>query len=58
MNNLLIVINTCENYFKYSESTLLKQIKELKLSNVIIISGQEKNDETIYLDGIKVIKVK
>ena len=38
MNNLLIVINTCENYFKYSRGTLLKQIKELKLSNVIIIS--------------------
>lgn len=58
MNNLLIVINTCENYFKYSRGTLLKQIKESKLSNVIIISGQEQKDETIYLDGIKVIKVK
>ena len=58
MNNLLIVINTCENYFKYSVPSLLKQIKELKLSNVVIISGQEQKDETIYLDGIKVIKVK
>lgn len=58
MNNLLIVINTCENYFKYSGETLLKQIKELELSNVIIISGQEQKDEIIYLDGIKVIKVR
>jgi len=58
MNNLLIVINTCKNYFKYSSVSLLKQIKELKLLNVIIISGQEEEDETIYLDGIKVIKVK
>lgn len=57
MNNLLIVINTCENYFEYTRETLLKQIKESKLSNVIIISGQEQKDETIYLDGIKVIKV-
>tara|TARA_B100001063_G_scaffold196506_2_gene188482 strand:+ start:506 stop:1237 length:732 start_codon:yes stop_codon:yes gene_type:complete len=58
MNNLLTVINTCENYFKYNRETLLKQIKESKLSNVIIISGQEDKNETIYLDGIKVIKVK
>ena len=58
MNDLLIVINTCENYFKYNRETLLKQIKESKLSNVIIISGQEQKDETIYLDEIKVIKVK
>ena len=54
----MVVINTCENYFKYNRFSLLKQIKESKLSNVIIISGQEKKDETIYLDEIKVIKVK
>lgn len=58
MNDLLIVINTCENFFKYNRETLLKQIKESKLSNVIIISGQEQKDETIYIDGIKLIKVK
>lgn len=58
MNDLLIVINTYENFFKYNRETLLKQIKESKLSNVIIISGQEQNDETIYIDGIKLIKVK
>jgi len=58
MDNLLFVINTCENYFKYNKAFLLKQIKESKLSNVIIISGQENNNESIYLDGIKVIKVK
>tara|TARA_B100000795_G_scaffold266322_1_gene249337 strand:+ start:9533 stop:10270 length:738 start_codon:yes stop_codon:yes gene_type:complete len=58
MDNLVIVINTCENYFKYNQVSLLKQIKESKLSNVIIISGQENIDEIIYLDGIKVIKVK
>lgn len=44
MNNLLIVINTCENYFKYNRISLLQQIKESKLSNVIIISGQDKKD--------------
>ena len=58
MNDLLIVINTCENYFKYNKASLLKQIKESKLSNVIIISGQEQKDETTDFDGIKVIKVK
>lgn len=58
MNNLLIVINTCENYFKYNRISLLQQIKESKLSNVIIISGQEQKDETTDFDGIKVIKVK
>lgn len=58
MNDLLIVINTCENYFKHTKVLLLKQIKDSKLSNVIIISGQEDKDEIIYLDGIKVIKVK
>lgn len=58
MNNLLIVINTCKNYFKCNKVHLLKQVNDLKLSNVIIISGQEEKDETIYLDGIKVIKVK
>jgi len=55
MNNLMIVINTCENYFKFNRVPLLKQIKQSKLSNIIIISGQEQKDETIYLDGIKVI---
>lgn len=58
MNNLLIVINTCENYFKYNRISLLQQIKESKLSNIIIISGQEQKDETTDFDGIKVIKVK
>ncbi len=58
MNNLLIVINTCENYFKYNRISLLQQIKESKLSNIIIISGQEQKDETTNFDGIKVIKVK
>ena len=58
MNNLLIVINTCNNYFKYNKISLLNQIKKSKLSNIIIISGQEDKDEIIYLDEIKVIKVK
>ena len=35
VDNLLVVINTCENYFKYNRFSLLKQIKESKLSNVI-----------------------
>ena len=30
----------------------------VKLKNIIIVSGQEERDEIIYLDGIKVIKVK
>jgi len=58
MDNLLIVINTCEKYFKHTKSFLLKQIKDSKLSNVIIISGQEQEDKITDFDGIKLIKVK
>ena len=50
MNNLLIVINTCNNYFLYNKVSIIQQIKQSKLENVIIISGQEKIDEIIYLD--------
>lgn len=58
MNNLLIVINTCENYFKYNKMSLLKQINDCKLKNIIIVSGQENVNEIVHLNGIKVIKVK
>lgn len=58
MKDLLIVINTCENYLKYNKDSLLKQIKESGLQNIIIISGQENKEEINYLDNIKLIKVK
>jgi hypothetical protein len=56
MENLLIVITTCKNYFLHTN--IVEKVKEAKLNNVIIVSGQEESDEIIYLDGIKVIKVK
>ena len=40
------------------KATICVLLSFIKLSNVIIISGQEQKDETIYLDGIKVIRCK
>ena len=54
--DLCLVINTCKGY--YSNITeLIKQIKFPK-ENILIVSGQENEDETIYENGIKVVKVK
>lgn len=56
MEELLIVVTTCKSYFLHSN--IIEKIVESRLKNVIVVSGQEDNDETIYSHGIKVIKVK
>ena len=57
MDDLLIVINTCENYITHTVKNITDQIKELELENVIFVSGQEKTNEIVLSEGIKIYKV-
>jgi hypothetical protein len=59
MEDLMIVINTCKEYFKNTKS-IIDQITELKYnkSNFIIVSGQEDSEEETEINSIKLIKVK
>lgn len=59
MKNLIVVINTCKQYFT-NVKNIIEQINEFNFpkNNILIVSGQEENDETIYYNDIKIIKVK
>jgi hypothetical protein len=56
MEELLIVVTTCKNYLL--RGNIIEKLAKSGLKNVIVVSGQEDNDEIIYLHGIKVIKVR
>ena len=58
MDNLLIVINTCKRYLLHSNNISLYKKLRTNFKNIIIVSGEEKNDKTIFLEGIPVYKVK
>ncbi len=57
--NLVLVINTCKNYYSNIKN-IIKQINEYDFpkQNILIISGQEDKDEIFYQDNIKIIKVR
>lgn len=59
MNNLCLVINTCKHYYINIKS-LLTQINEYNYpkENILIISGQEDEEESFFEDNVKVIKVR
>ncbi len=59
MYNYCIVITTCKQYFS-NITNLINQINELKLpkDKILIVSGQENEEEILFNDNIKIIKVK
>jgi len=56
--DLCLVINTCKKYFS-NVTSLISQINNsgFPKKNVLIVSGQEDNYSSCYIDDIKVIKV-
>ena len=58
MKDLLIVINTCRSYFANVENLIDTISKStLDASNILIVSGQEDEESTSYIDGIKIVRV-
>ena len=55
-----LVINTCKGYYDKNINNLLSQLNKSQFckENIIIVSGQEDEDEIIYEDGIKIVKVR
>jgi hypothetical protein len=58
MNDLLIVITTCEHYLLHNNNVRLYKILRKLFKNVIIVSGQENKNKSIFLEGIPMYKVK
>ena len=58
MEDLLIVINTCQGYFD-NIKRLVAEISSVQINNnnVLIVSGQEPEADTSCIDGVKVLKV-
>ena len=58
MEDLCLVINTCKGYIQ-NISELIKQINNSSFNknNVLIVSGQESEDSTSFIDDIKIVKV-
>ena len=58
MEDLCLVINTCKGYNE-NISELIKQINNstFNKNNVLIVSGQESEDSTSFIDDIKIVKV-
>ncbi len=58
--DVILVINTCSNYFKNTIPELIKQINTSNFpkENVLIVSGQENEEGVSYEEGIKIVKVK
>ncbi len=57
--DVILVINTCSNYFKNTIPELIKQINTSNFpkENVLIVSGQENEECVSYEEGIKIVKV-
>jgi hypothetical protein len=57
--NVGVVITTCKHYFT-NVYTLIKELKSsgFDAKDIIIISGQEDENEEVYIDGVFVAKVK
>ena len=57
--DVCLLINTCKQYFQNIDA-LIQQIKTSKFNkaNVLIVSGQEDEDDEFYYEGAKIVKVK
>jgi len=54
-----VLITTCKHYFT-NVHTLIKELKAsgFDTKDILIVSGQEDNNEVIYIDGVFVAKVR
>jgi hypothetical protein len=57
--DICLLINTCKQYFE-NVKPLVQQINasNFNKANVLIVSGQEDEDDEFYCEGIKIVKVK
>ena len=59
INNLYLVITTCNNYYSNVKDLIMQLSKfDFPKENILIISGQEDRESIHYQDNIKIIRVK
>jgi len=58
MNNIGLLITTCQHYFSNIKN-IINNIEECKFpkKNVLIVSGQENNNTIYYENNIKIVKI-